>query len=107
MVDPLKRHSQDAPANDEPQDDAPLSKTRRKAQMHALQDLGEALVALEPKQLAALTTEIELPETLLDAVRQARAITAWGGRKRQMQYIGRLMRDVDPAPVERFLANLA
>src|SRR5690242_18191519 len=86
-------------------DETPVSKTRRKAQMHALQDLGEALVALEPKQLAALTAQVELPEILLDAVREARGITAWGGRKRQLQYIGRLMRDVDPAPIERFLAD--
>jgi ribosome-associated protein len=87
--------------------DLPLSKTRRKAAMHALQDLGEALVALEPRQLARLSGEVELPETLRDAIAQARTITAWGARKRQLQYIGRLMRDVDPAPIERWLAALA
>ena len=80
------------------------SKTRRKSEMHALQDLGEALVALEPSRLDALAAEAELPECLVDAVREARTITAWGGRKRQLQFIGRLMRDVDPEPIRRRLA---
>ena len=67
--------------------------------MHALQDLGEALVALEPKRLAELAAEVDLPETLVEAIREARAITAWGGRKRQLQYVGKLMREVDPDPI--------
>jgi ribosome-associated protein len=77
------------------------SKTRRKHAMHALQDLGEALVALDPRKLA----ELELPERLVDALVQARGIRAHEGRRRQMQYIGKLMRDVDPAPVEAALAR--
>ena len=75
------------------------SKTRRKAEMHALQDLGEALVGLDPRRLAELAAEAELPERLVDAITLARTITAWGGRKRQMQFIGKLMREVDPAPI--------
>jgi len=86
---------------------APPSKTRRKAQMHALQDMGEALVGLEPKRLAALAAEASLPEALLDAIRDARAITAWGARKRQLQYIGKLMREIDPEPIRRRLDLLA
>ena len=62
--------------------------------MHALQHLGEALVALDPKRLA----ELPLPERLADAVLAARGIRAHEGRRRQMQYIGKLMREVDPAP---------
>lgn len=84
-------------------EDAPLSKTRRKAQMHALQDIGEALVRLEPKRLDELAAGVGLPERLCDAIRDARAITAWGGRKRQLQYVGKLMRDVDPEPIRRRL----
>ena len=83
--------------------DAPPSKTRRKAEMHALQDLGEALVLLEPKRLAELANEVALPERLCDAIREARTITAWGGRKRQLQYVGKLMRDIDPEPIRRRL----
>jgi len=75
--------------------------------MHALQDLGEALVALEPKRLAGLAAEASLPDTLVDAILEARTITAWGARKRQLQYIGKLMRDVDPDPIARRLELLA
>jgi ribosome-associated protein len=80
------------------------SKTRRKKDMHALQDLGESLVALEPAKLA----ELALPERLVDAISLARSITKHEARRRQMQYLGRLMRDVDPEPIrlalERFEA---
>ena len=76
------------------------SKTRRKQAMHALQDLGEALVALDPGRMATL----DLPESLADAIAAARNINRHEARRRQMQYIGRLMRDVDPAPIEAALA---
>ena len=84
-------------------EDRPPSKTRRKAEMHALQDMGEALILLEPKRLAELAAEVALPEKLVQAVRDARSITAWGGRKRQLKYVGKLMRDIDPHPVRRRL----
>jgi len=73
----------------------PPSKTKIKKQMHDLQDIGEQLVALSKDQLK----EIELPETLRDAILEAKRITKFGAIKRQMQYIGRLMRDVDAAPI--------
>jgi ribosome-associated protein len=82
---------------------APPSKTQRKATMHALQDLGEALVKLDARWLSDLAAETHLPERLVDAIVAARTITAWGGRKRQLQYIGRLMRDIDPEPIRRRL----
>jgi len=75
--------------------------------MHALQDMGEELVALEPKRLAALAAEARLPEALVDAIHEARGITAWGARKRQLQYIGKLMREVDPEPIASRLDLLA
>jgi ribosome-associated protein len=77
-----------------PDDDRP-SKTRRKKDMHELQALGESLVELSPERLDA----IEMPEELRDAVREAKRITKHEGRRRQMQYIGRLMRDIDPQPI--------
>lgn len=83
--------------------DNPPSKTRRKAEMHALQALGEALVALDAKRLSELAADLALPDRLVEAIREARAITAWGGRKRQLQYVGKLMRDIDPEPVRRQL----
>ena len=76
-----------------------LSKTKKKEQSHALQKLGAALVDLSKERLATMA----LPEALREAIREAQRITAHEGRRRQMQYIGKLMRDVDPAPIqERF-----
>src|SRR6267154_2614835 len=63
------------------------SKTELKRVMHELQALGERLIGLNPEQLAA----IALPENLYEA------------RRRQLQYIGRLMRDVDPEPIREKL----
>ena len=80
-------------------DDEILSKTRKKAQMHALQKLGIELVDLSKERLASM----QLPETLVEAIREAQRITAHEGRRRQMQYIGRLMRDIDPAPIHERL----
>jgi len=87
--------------------DLPVSKTRKKAEMHALQDMGEALVALDPRRLAELAADVPLPPRLVDAVVDARSISAWGGRKRQLQYVGKLMRDVDPEPIRRRLDQWA
>jgi ribosome-associated protein len=82
--------------------DPPLSKTRRKKDMHALQALGEALVDLTPAQLSGLS----LPEALADAIAAAKRIPTFEGRRRQMQYIGRLMRTIDPEPIAARLAAL-
>ena len=93
----MPRASRPAADVDDPAGDAaaPPSKTRRKHEMHALQDLGEQLVSLDPTRLRTL----DLPERLHDAVLLARSITRHEARRRQMQYIGRLMRDVDPVPL--------
>lgn len=72
-----------------------ISKTQRKKAMHALQELGEALVRLSPRQLA----ELELPESLSDAIAKARRLKGREAVRRQMQYIGRLMRQVDAHPI--------
>ncbi len=71
------------------------SKTRRKQAVAELQDLGEALVDLGADQLA----QLDLPERLLDAVMDARRIKAFSARRRQLQYIGKIMRGVDPVPI--------
>ncbi|MBS0319085.1 MAG: DUF615 domain-containing protein [Proteobacteria bacterium] len=77
------------------------SKTRQKQAMLDLQDLGARLVALDARRLA----ELDLPERLADALEAVRSIKAHEGRRRQMQYIGRLMRDVDAAPIVAALAR--
>jgi ribosome-associated protein len=71
------------------------SKSQRKREMTALQVIGVDLVALNADQLA----QIELPERLFEAVLAAQRIRDFEGRRRQMQYIGKLMREVDPAPI--------
>ena len=63
--------------------------------MLALQDLGAELVALNEQQLETM----RLPETLLAAVQEARRLSKHEAKRRQMQYIGRLMRDIDAAPI--------
>ena len=71
--------------------DTSVSKSERKRQMHALQDLGERLVALPEADLATISIN---DERLRDAVQTARRITARGGLKRQLQFIGKLMRSM-------------
>jgi ribosome-associated protein len=75
------------------------SKTQRKKEMHELQALGERLVALNASQL----DEVDLPQRLRAAVDDAKRFTRHEARRRQMQYIGRLMRDVDPGPIREKL----
>ena len=71
------------------------SKSQRKREMEALQRIGMQLVQLNADQLA----QIGLPESLHEAVIEAQRISDFEGRRRQMQYIGKLMREVDPAPI--------
>jgi ribosome-associated protein len=77
------------------------SKTRLKQQMHALQALGERLVALSDARLA----EVPIDEALRDAVVTARGTRSHEGRRRQMQYVGRLMRTADAAAIAASLAG--
>lgn len=81
-----------------------VSKTRRKRDMHALQDLGTELAALTREQL----DKLDLPEALRQAVHAVHAIahSKHEARRRQLQYIGRLMRDVDPAPLRTAVDTL-
>jgi len=81
----------------------PPSKTRRKREMLSLQDLGAQLLALTPGQLE----KIPVPEGLLAAINEARRFTRKDeALRRQMQYIGKLMRSVDPEPIRARLATL-
>jgi ribosome-associated protein len=77
----------EAGLGDDGLDDRP-SKSQLKREMHALQALGTALVELPKDALKRMP----MPEGLADAVRAARSITDHEGKRRQMQYIGRVMR---------------
>lgn len=79
-----------------------VSKTRKKKQMDELQDLGMELTRLS----ASTLKKIALPEDLHEAIKEYQKITSNSAVKRQRQYIGRLMRDVDPEPIRTFLAKL-
>ncbi|PWB45585.1 MAG: hypothetical protein C3F18_13075 [Nitrosomonadales bacterium] len=72
-----------------------ISRSQRKREVEALQAVGERLIALNASQLG----QLDLPDNLRDAVREARRLTANGAIRRQKQYIGKLMRNVDPAPI--------
>lgn len=78
------------------------SKTRVKQAMLTLQSLGEQLITLNKQELHTLA----LPEKLHEAILEAKRITDWGAIKRQKQYIGRLMRDVDAAPLQAYMDNI-
>lgn len=92
------RDLEQAPEEDE--EIQPVSKTKRKEAMLALQDLGEELVKLPASKL----DKLDLPDELRRAVEDCRRFTKHGAIRRQLQYIGRLMRGVDEAPIARQLA---
>ncbi|MFN7778894.1 MAG: ribosome biogenesis factor YjgA, partial [Betaproteobacteria bacterium] len=75
------------------------SKSERKREMQALQDLGVELAALPASRLAAL----DLPEPLREAFADLPRITQHEARRRHLQLIGKLMRSVDPAPIQEAL----
>jgi ribosome-associated protein len=79
-----------------------LSRTKKKKIAQALQQLGERLVLLGDAQFDALS----LPEALLEAVAMARRMKSHGAKRRQLQYIGRLMRAYDPADIEKALERI-
>jgi ribosome-associated protein len=79
-----------------------ISRTQRKKQALSAQDLGERLVKLTAEQLG----KIGLPEEISRAVTLARTIKKHGALKRQMQYLGVLMRKADCEPIQEALQNL-
>jgi 5-(carboxyamino)imidazole ribonucleotide mutase len=82
-----------------PPDDRPSKSARKRAAL-AAQKLGEELVLLKDADLQAL----DLPEALTAAIREARRIRSRAAGARQRQYIGKLMREIDPAPIHAALA---
>jgi ribosome-associated protein len=83
-------------------DESRPSKTQQKKAMHELQKLGEALAQLPDNRLDTL----DIPESLLSAVREFRRTRSHEGRRRQMQYIGKLMRQVDVDPIREAVTEL-
>ena len=84
------------------EDGHPKSRTQKKKEDRALQRLGEELLTISMDQLAAIT----IPEELAEAVRLGRQTTQHGARRRQLQYIGALMRKIDSTPIRKALDNI-
>jgi ribosome-associated protein len=78
------------------------SRTQKKNEDRALQRLGEQLVALPLRKLETMG----LPDELLEAIELARRIKSNTARRRQVQYIGVIMRRIDPQPIESALERI-
>ncbi len=72
------------------------SRTDLKRESDELQELGKELLTLR----ADLLTRLDLPDKLAEALREARRITNFEGKRRQMQFVGKLMRKLDPEAVQ-------
>jgi ribosome-associated protein len=79
------------------------SKSQIKRDMLALSELGTQLVDLP----AATLAKLPLPDELASAIRECQAINKHGGRKRQLKFIGKLMREIDVEPIRTTLEQLS
>jgi ribosome-associated protein len=105
MADPSARppsHDDDADTPDGEAWAERPSKTQLKKDMHELQALGEALVGLPEDRV----TDLPIPESLRDAVAEYRRTRSHEGKRRQMQYIGKLMRKTDVEPIREAVASM-
>jgi len=96
----MSQLSDDEGDNEQPQQQERPSRSARKRNAEALQRLGEQLLGLKPQQLQ----RFDLPPPLLEALLETQRLRSRSAAARARQYIGRLMRDIDPAPIERALA---
>ena len=83
-------------------EDTLISKSQKKREMDALQDLGKTLAGLSTDTLKTMP----IPDELREAIREYKRLNAHGALRRQLQYIGKLMRSVDAEPIEARLAVL-
>jgi ribosome-associated protein len=97
----MPRYHNSAMRDDTTQNE-PVSKTKRKQEMHELQALGVALAALPESQIRLMG----LSDRLRDAILEAKGIKSHEARRRQMQYIGRLMREADSEPIRARLSEI-
>lgn len=96
----MARKNQKAPWEEE-EEIIWVSKTEMKNDMIELQKLGEELVELKPSQLK----KIPMSEDLIDAVKDAQRFNM-EARRRQLQFIGKMMRTIDPEPIQAALDKL-
>lgn len=82
------------------------SKTDMKRESSALQKLGEDMLELRQDAMLQLTAQNHVPEALHEAIREAKKITHFEGKRRQMQFVGKLMRQLDDDQVQAIRAAL-
>ncbi|WP_432735617.1 ribosome biogenesis factor YjgA [Maridesulfovibrio sp. FT414] len=78
------------------------SRSQKKRDMTALQNLAEKLMKLSPE----LVKKCGLPQYFIEEVLDAMSMTSHEAKRRQTQYIGRLMRDIDPQPLIDFIEDI-
>jgi len=81
------------------------SKTQQKRDAEAAQVLGAKLIELSESQINEMTDKLELPDKLHEALLTCRTMKAREARRRQLQYIGKLMRDIELEPIQKILAE--
>ena len=96
MHDEFDEHGPEADWQDSQEQEHLISKSQLKREAHALLELGKKLVQLDKASLE----KIPLPDNLLDAINNAKKIRQHGALKRQMQFIGKLMRKTDAEPIQ-------
>jgi ribosome-associated protein len=79
-----------------------ISKTQKKKEAHSLQELGKKLLQLSRVQIK----EINIPEEVLDALNLARTVKSHEGLRRQMQFIGSLMRKIDSDSIQQAVDHI-
>jgi ribosome-associated protein len=82
--------------------DRPPSKSQLKRDAHSLQKLGTELLDIPEAEWS----QLNLPSDLVIALREAKRLRSHGARKRQLQYIGKLMRNVDAEPIRQYFHQL-
>ena len=87
---------------EEPDDDIVTSRTQRKREALDLQKTGQRLVELDPGDLAS----VPLPQDMLDAIALYKRIRSFEARRRQLQFIGKLMRKIDLDPIQAALSQI-
>lgn len=78
------------------------SKSQRKRDMLALQKIGESLIKLTEEQLA----NVLMPDTLRAAIQHSKSLTSHEAKRRHLQYIGKLMREVDAEAIKHALQRI-
>lgn len=88
--------------NEEPEEDEAPSRSQKKREMTALQKAAEKIVKLGPE----LVRKSGLQEKFVDAVLEAQKIKKHEAKRRQIQFLGKIMREMDPEPILRFIENV-